>query len=58
MNVFDLKSDVFYTLVQELPSEDIEQLLRIQRISSARSFLNENSLTFFDTTCNDPSIIK
>lgn len=57
-NVFDLKGDVFYTLIQELTSEDIEQLLRIQRISNARSFLNTNPLAFFDLACNDPSIIE
>ena len=57
-NVFDLKGDVFYTLIQELTSEDIEQLLRMQRISSARSFLNTNPLAFFNMACNDPLVIE
>jgi len=57
-NIFNLKGDVFYTLVQELTSEDIEQLLRIQRISSARSFLNTNPLAFFDLKSDDPLVIE
>ena len=47
VDVFSSKGDAFYTFVRQSTSEDIEDLLRIQRISTARSFLNTNPLAFF-----------
>lgn len=58
LNVFKMKGDAFYKLVEDLTSEDIEDLLKIQRISSARSFLNTNPLAFFDLKSDNESIIE
>jgi hypothetical protein len=55
-DVFSVKSDAFYTLVRELTSEDVEDLLKIQRISTARSLLNTNPLTFFDLETDETLI--
>ena len=57
-NIFNLKGNVFYTLVPEVTSNDIENLLKVQRISSARCFLNTNPLTCLDLQADEPSIIK
>lgn len=57
-NVFDLKGDAFYTLVRDLTSEDVEDLLKLQRISSARCFLNTNPLTFLNIQTTEPSVIE
>jgi len=57
-DAFNLRGDAFYSLVEELTSKDIEDLLKIQRISNARCFLNTNSLAFFDINSDDPSIIE
>lgn len=57
-NTFDLKGDTFYTLVRELTSEDVEDLLKMQRISSARCFLNTNPLTFLNFQTNEPFVIE
>ena len=57
-NVFDLKADAFYTLVRELTSEDVEDLFKIQRISSARCFLSTNPLTFLNLQTTEPSVIE
>ena len=55
-DAFSLRGDAFYSLVEELTSKDIEDLLRIQKISNARCFLNTNPLAFFDIDSNDPSV--
>ena len=57
-NILSLKGDAFYSLVRELTSEDAEELLKMQRISSVRCFLNTNPLTLFDLHTDDPSIIR
>ena len=57
-NTFDLKGDTFYTLVRELTSEDVEDLLKMQRIPSARCFLTTNPLTFLNFQTNEPSVIE
>ena len=57
-NILSLKGDAFYSLVRELTSEDAEELLKMQRISSVRCFHNTNPLTLFDLHTDDPSIIR
>lgn len=57
-NVFDLKGGAFYSLVAELTSDDIEDLLKLQRISSVRCFLNTNPLTLLDLQTDDQSVIE
>ena len=57
-NIFSLRGDAFYSLVEELTSKDIEELLRIQKISNARCFLNTNPLAFFYINCADPPIVQ
>ena len=37
-DALSLRGDVFYSLVEELTSKDIEDLFRIQKISNARCF--------------------
>ncbi|CAF1401633.1 unnamed protein product [Adineta ricciae] len=56
-NAFSLRGDAFYSLVEELTSKDVEDLLKIQKISNARCFLNTNSLDFFDIHSDDPFIV-
>lgn len=57
-NIFSLKGDAFYSLVKELTSEDIEELLKVQRISTVRCFLSTNPLTLFNLQSDDPSITR
>ena len=57
-NVFSLRGDAFYSLVEELTSDDIEELLRIQKISNPRCFMNTNPLAFFDINSDDPSVLQ
>ena len=57
-NVFSLRGDAFYSLVEELTSKDMEELPRIQKISNVRCFLNKNPLAFFDINSDDPPIIQ
>ena len=57
-NVFALKGDSFYTVIKEVTSEDVEELLKIQRISAARCFLATNPLNFFNTVSNDLMIVQ
>lgn len=56
-NVFALKGDPFYTVIKEVTSEDVEELLKIQRISTARCFLATDPLNFFNIVSNDPMIV-
>ena len=57
-DVFNLRGDAFYALVKELTSDDIEELLRLQRIATARCFLSTNPLGIFNLNTNDQSIIQ
>ena len=57
-NLFALRGDAFYTLIKELTSEDVEELLKIQRISTARCFLGTNPLNVFNILSNDPTIVQ
>ena len=57
VNLFTLRGDAFYSLVKQLTSDDTEELLTIQRISTARCFLSTNPLTLFDLQSDDPSIV-
>ena len=57
-NVFSLRGDAFYSLVEELTSNDIEELLRMQKISNPHCFMNTNPLTFFDINSDDPSVLQ
>ena len=56
-DAFSLRGDAFYSLVEELTSKDVEDLLKIQKISNARCFLNTNSLAFFDIHSDNPFIV-
>ena len=56
-NVFSLRGEPFYRFIQEITSEDIKDLLEIQRISTARCFLQTNPLGFLDLRSEDPLII-
>ena len=58
MNVFSLKGDDFYEFLKQILSEDIKDLLKIQRISTARWFLDTNPLAFFDLNCDDSLIVQ
>ena len=57
-DVFNLRGDPFYALVRELTSDDIEELLRLQRIATARCFLNTNPLDIFNLNTNNQSIMQ
>ena len=57
-DILSLWGDPFYSLVEELTSNDIEDLLRIQKISTARCFLNTKPLAFFDINSEDPSVVQ
>ena len=57
-NLFSLRGDPFYQLVEEITSEDIKDLLKIQKISTAQCFLNTNPLDFLNIICDDPSILQ
>ncbi|CAF1630170.1 unnamed protein product, partial [Adineta ricciae] len=41
-----------------LTSEDVEELLHIQKISTARCFLNTKPWGFFDISSDDPSVVQ
>ena len=58
MNLFSLRGDAFYELLVRITSEDIKELLKIQRISTANCFLDTDPLAFFDLNCSDPSITE
>lgn len=58
MNLFSLRGDAFYELLMRITSEDIKELLKIQRISMANCFLDTDPLAFFDLNCSDPSITE
>ena len=57
-NIFALKGDDFYTVIKELTSEDVEELLKTRKISTARCFLTTNPLNFFNIHSDDPTIIQ
>lgn len=57
-DVFSLRGNAFYELLERITSEDIKDLLKIQRISTARCFLDTNPLAFFDLHCDDPLIVQ
>ena len=57
VNLLSLRGDAFYALVKELTSDDAEELLKMQRISTARCFLSTNPLIFFDLQSDDPLIV-
>ena len=47
-NASCLRGDEFYAHIKEPTSDDIEELLRIQKVSNARCLLNTNVSPFFD----------
>ena len=57
-DIFNLRGDAFYALVKELTSDDVEELLRLQRIATARCFLNTNPLGIFNLNTDDQSITQ
>ena len=57
-NTFDLRGDEFYSFVEEITCEDVQDLLRVQKISNARCFLNTNALAFFDLRSDDAQVTQ
>lgn len=57
-NVFSLRGDPFYKFIQDIASEDLKDLLAIQKISTARCFLNTNPLDLLRIRSDDPLIIE
>ena len=58
VNLFSMRADAFYELLERITSEDVKELLKIQRISTANCFLDTHPLAFFDLNCSDPSITE
>jgi hypothetical protein len=57
-NTFDLRGEEFYSFVEEITCGDVQDLLRVQKISNARCFLNTNALAFFDIRSDDAQVTQ
>lgn len=57
-DVFSLRGEPFYQFIEEITSEDIKDLLEIQKISTARCFLETNPLDFLNLRIEDPVVIR